>query len=131
MGDFKCVIKSHFGHVCSKMTAMTRLIWRYKNFYPAPALLMFTKSLVLSHLDYCLPIWGNLCGSDMHKLDKLIFAAFTNIPLFKSVTRSRMFWLFEKIDISSSVERRNLYMLKFLFNVFVMRSNLHSVLSNY
>jgi len=60
---------------------------------------MFTSNgIILSVLDYCLPIWGNLKAVKYNKIDKVLISAAKNIlPLIHTHSRDKIY-MFEKLN---------------------------------
>jgi len=91
--DPKLSFNAHFDKVNKDVSIRANLINRNKKFFPFKDLKSIFDSLVLSVINYCLPIWGNLCTTRITKLDrKIIFMAimyFTN--KISSVNRNGMY----------------------------------------
>lgn len=63
---------SHFETTCKAMTARSYVINRYKKIFSPVWKNVFATSLVLSKLDYCITVWGNISKSKMKRLNSII-----------------------------------------------------------
>ncbi len=61
--------KEHITHIRKKVLHALQIINRSKSFLPRAIKIMLYKSLVQSHLEYCLPIWG--AGPETKILEKV------------------------------------------------------------
>ena len=57
--------KSHVSYLCKKMAYYLYLISYHRKVLPVSILKLLTESLVLSHLNYALPVWGPALGHDL------------------------------------------------------------------
>jgi len=117
--------KVHFDTVCKKIRSRINLIRRYKKHYTRKQVLVFVNSLVFSINDYCLPVWGYVCKSEIGKIDKLLLKALTLVP-----TRMKLgsvHDVFENCNQLTFSERRDLYATKFIFNQGVLESETSSL----
>jgi hypothetical protein len=55
--------------VKTRVAQAAALICRSKKFLPKPIRILLYKALVMSHLEYCLPVWG---GAAKSLIDPLI-----------------------------------------------------------
>lgn len=51
--------KNHVNYICNKISRSIYMINRVKHFMPKPALKLLYYTLVESHINYGLPVWGN------------------------------------------------------------------------
>jgi len=63
---------NQYNTVISKMNQRVRLIYRYKQCLSAQWLQVITYGIILSVLDYCFPIWGNLSTVKYERIDKVL-----------------------------------------------------------
>jgi hypothetical protein len=122
--DSSLTFTTHFNTICKEMTSRMYLINRYKRFFSQKWTRIFCTSLVLSKLDYALPVWGNLCKSMYQRVDKIMFRLSSLVILQKSCKKSEMFNVFEKLDWLTIAERYELYSLKFMFRNIINVSTL-------
>lgn len=107
--------EKHYEITCAKMTARVHMITRQKNHFTARWKKIFVTSLVLSILDYCLPVWGNLAVTKWKRLNKIMLRA------AKMVIKARHFKKPSKLDRVEHLnwllchERIDVYTLNFLF----------------
>jgi hypothetical protein len=66
--DDKMSWKHHIAKVQTKVSQATAMICRSKKFIPKAIRILLYKSLVVSHLEYCLPIWGGASKSLINPL---------------------------------------------------------------
>ena len=57
--------RSHVANVCKKMAYYLYLIRYHRDILPKHIIKMLMESLVLSHLNYALPVWGPSLHSDL------------------------------------------------------------------
>ena len=69
--DPKLTWKNHITHIRSKIGQALSLIIRSKNYLPKEIKTVLFKSLIQSHIEYCLPIWGNALQIHMKPLEIL------------------------------------------------------------
>lgn len=68
--DERLTWKHHIDKVKTRVAQATALICRSKKFLPKPIRILLYKALVMSHLEYCLPVWGG--GAAKSLIDPLI-----------------------------------------------------------
>jgi hypothetical protein len=118
----------HLDKVLNDMLFRINLISRHKYIFEHKRLLVFTNSLVLSILDYNLPIWGYICNSKIDRLDRQIIRMMEKCILGRTIPEEEKWHFFEKLNILSTTERRDLYSLKLIYNqVFSGKKNLSSI----
>ena len=63
---------SHVQHISVKLSRVIGLMYRLKHIYPQSVLLLLYNTLVVSHFNYCLLIWGSkiVNNHSLHKLQK-------------------------------------------------------------
>ena len=63
---------AHTQHISLKISRIIGLMYRLKHIYPQSVLLLLYNTLVVSHFNYCLLIWGSKItnGHSLHKLQK-------------------------------------------------------------
>ena len=69
--DPKLTWKNHITKVRSKIGQALSLIIRTKNYLPKEIKTLLFKSLIQSHIEYCLPIWGNALQTHLGPLEVL------------------------------------------------------------
>ncbi len=68
----------HIGMVCKKVTRRLNLLHRLSWFLPCPILLLFLKSYILPHFDYCDVVWITCTNSESLRLESVLnFACHT------------------------------------------------------
>ena len=67
--DPKLTWKNHIANIRSKIGQAMSLIIRSKNYLPKKIKILLYKSLIQSHIEYCLPVWGNALKSHMKPLE--------------------------------------------------------------
>jgi len=132
--DAQLNFNEHYEEVCQKMSSRTHLLRRHKSSFPTQCLSIFTSSLVLSVLDYCLSIWGDPSKTKYERLDKIMVNAAKLIvkPLPKTQS-SRNFnhYYLEKVNWLSSAERFEYYTIMFLFDHMEYKTSLTDDLKQY
>ena len=67
--DPKLTWKCHINHIRAKIGQAMSLIIRSKNYLPKQIKILLYKSLIQSHIEYCLPVWGNALDTHMKPLE--------------------------------------------------------------
>jgi hypothetical protein len=115
----------HYNKVCKEMNTRIFMINRYKHSFSSKWLRIFGTSLVLSIMDYCLPVWGNLLKTKYDRLDKIMLRL-VNLVIVK--TKLEKYDAFEKMNWLSSEERFSVYSLEYVFKNVISKTaipNLH------
>ena len=62
----------HIQHISLKISRIVGIMYRLKHIYPQSVLLMLYNTLIVSHYNYCLLIWGSKIVNNhrLHKLQK-------------------------------------------------------------
>jgi len=81
---------SHVSYLCKKMSYYLYLISYHRKVLPVSILKLLTESLVLSHLNYALPVWGPALGHDllarlvrMHNRAVRVIGGLINLTMFQ------------------------------------------------
>ena len=63
---------SHVQHISIKISRIIGIMYRLKHIYPQSVLLMLYNTLIVSHFNYCILIWGSkiVNNHQIHKLQK-------------------------------------------------------------
>ncbi len=105
----------HYNNVCKSMSSRLYMLKRYKNYFTARWRHIFCTSLILSVLDYCLPVWGNVSQTKSERINKIIYRAAKLVvdPLTygKSIGND----LIEHLNWLWVEERLYGYMLEFIY----------------
>ena len=62
----------HIDMVCKKVSRSLNLLRRLSWFLPQPLLVLFLKSYILPHFDYCDVVWFGCTKSESHRLESLL-----------------------------------------------------------
>ena len=68
--DERLTFKHHIKHVHKKIIGVTALLSRSKHIVPSKMKKVLFHSLVQSHLQYCLPVWGGAAGTQVLKMSQ-------------------------------------------------------------
>lgn len=113
--DKKLTFTTHFNNVCKQMTCRMYMINRYKRYFSQKWIKIFCTSLILSKLEYCLPVWGNLCKSKYERVDKIMLRL-SDLVILQKHSKTRHFYnVLEKLNWLTIAERYELYSLKFVY----------------
>lgn len=62
----------HYEKVCKEMTSRMYMLQRYKKCFSPRWRHIFCTSLVISKLEYCLPIWGDLSTTKFNRINNIL-----------------------------------------------------------
>jgi hypothetical protein len=129
--DTKLSFNHHFDVVNKKVYGRAQLINRNKKYFTYKDLKSIYDSLVLSVVNYCLPIWGNLCDTRTAKLDsKIIFMA--SSVLSKQTAKRKEKWnVLEKLNWLSVVERRKVFTCEYVYKHIIKETTLSQSLQHH
>jgi hypothetical protein len=122
--DPKLYFEDQYNYVLSNMLSRIKHISRYKIYFMQRQLKIFSNSLVLSLLDYCLPVWGFLCNTKIERLDNVIMNMIENVILSRRVKYNEKWLVHERCNILTVEERRNVYSLNFIFKHVICETSL-------
>jgi hypothetical protein len=126
--DPKLSWNDHFDIVSKKVSVRSNLINRNKKYFQFEDLKSIYDSLVLSVVNYCLPIWGNICKTKINKLDKKIIFMASSV-LYNTTFKRKDNWnVLEKLNWLSVNERREIFTCEFIFKHVVKCSSLTATL---
>lgn len=112
--DEQLAFDDHYDQTCRTVTSSIHLISRHKRSFSPKKLVIFSKSLILCVIEYCIPVWGGIFPSKMGRLDYLLHKLLNNILKFKADVVSCN----DRAEIASLLyteERKILYGVTFLF----------------
>ena len=69
--DSKLSWGNHTTEVCKTIAPKVGLLKRLKHMLPVESLINVYQSVVQSHIDYCLPVWGYACDVHINKVQRL------------------------------------------------------------
>jgi len=120
----------HCENTLKKMSGRANLIGRHHHSFNKRKLKLYCDSLVLSVLNYLLPVWGSICASKLEDFYVILIRMVKKILIDKSAlpTPRLIIDQFEKLDWLLISKRRDEAMLKFFFNHFVMDNELSGLL---
>jgi len=129
--DPKLTWNVHCENTLKKMSGRANLIGRHHHSFNKRKLKLYCDSLVLSVLNYLLPVWGSISASKLEDFDVILIRMVKKILIDKSAlpTPRLITDQFEKLDWLLVSERRDEAMLKFFFKHFVMNNELNGLLS--
>jgi hypothetical protein len=104
-----------FDYVTRTMSARIRLISRYKHYFDYKYLKIFCSSLVLSLVDYCLPVWSYLCNTRIDRLNAIVMKMIECNILNRRVSAEEKNKVLEQTNVLLVNERRDIYGLEFIF----------------
>lgn len=128
--DEQLTFDDHYDQTCKAVTSRIHLISRHKHSFSHERLIIFSKSLIVSVIDYCIPVWGGICQSKMNRLDYLLDKLIKNILNFKIDIVSCN----DRVEIANVLyteERKVLYGLKFLFQHIIHKTDVTQEFSSY
>jgi hypothetical protein len=137
--DSSLTMKAHVRKVCAKSFGGLRLVHRLKNIIPRKYYTMLIHSLVLSHIEYCLPVLYGVPDSTLSKLQSVVNSALRAVAGLKkydhiSEARKKFGWLTVEQRIKFRMATIVFSVLKFgspshlreLLNIHVPTRNLRS-----
>jgi len=129
--DQKLSWDDHSDKVHKKMNIRANLILRNHHGFSSKKLRIYCDSLVMSVLGYLLPIWGSISASKLESFDTVMFRLVKRAIIKKSIipTPRSLTAEFEKLNWLLACERRDEYMLKFLFKHFILNNPLNFLLN--
>lgn len=125
--------KHHIENVSKIICQRTSLLQRHKSTFSFWQRRNFVNALVLSVLDYCLPIWGfNVCDSVIEKFDRKILYLCNTVIFTKSKHSNyrNRFFAFEKLNWLDFKERRDVYTCEYLYKHVIQQSHLYNILKS-
>ena len=103
--DNKLIWKAHISHVCNKISKAIAILRMLRSVFPLYILRMIYMSLVYSHINYCILVWGSAENVHVERIFKLQKKAVRIItksyylehtaPLFKSLKLINVYKVFE------------------------------------
>lgn len=120
---------THFENTCKKMTQRLYMINRYKKLFSPKWRQIFSTSLVLSLVDYCLIVWGNVCNTKLKRINQII------LRLAKLVVCAKQRHKLSKIDRLEQLnwilchERLQLYTLNYIYKRIWNKSSIQECFS--
>jgi hypothetical protein len=115
-----------FNYVLKTMLNRIKHITRYKKYFNFKYRKIFCCSLILSLLDYAIPIWGFLCNTKLDRLDTVILKMINYVILDKPI--SSKWEALSKCSILSVHERRDVYALEFVYKHVIQDSLLSPIM---
>jgi|GEM_PF-2076559 len=103
--------------VIKKMNHRISLICKHKRFFSEKRIKVFCESLVISTLDYCLPIWGEISQGKIDRIDGVILRM-CNKLFSKRVTVCKPQVKWNALEVAGMLtfkERKELYSLHFVY----------------
>jgi len=107
----------HYEKTCKSMTNRMYLLKRQKKHFPEKWRLIFATSLILSLLEYCLPVWGNLSKTKAERINKIIIKTANCVVLnqaFRSKRQVDKYSVLEKLNWLTVEERLVIYSVEFV-----------------
>jgi len=126
--DPKLTWNEHFDVVNRKVSVRSNLINRNKKYFQFDDLKLIYDSLVLSVVNYCLPIWGNICKTKIIKLDRKIILMASSVLHNTICKRRDNLNVLEKLNWLSVNERREISTCEFIFKHVIKNSSLSATL---
>jgi len=111
----------HYDKVCKNMCSRIHLLRRYKKYFNEKWRVIFATSLVLSLLEYCLPVWGNLSETQLERIDSII------VRLAKQAVLNNCIVAKKREEKHSIVEKLNWLLVReklFVFTVDFIKKNI-------
>ena len=125
----KMTWNNHYDNVSSKVSSRISLLHRRKRHFRHTDMIMFCNSLVLSLIDYCLPIWSGICDSKIDKLDRKIVHMIGTVLYMKIPKRRNVFDKYEVLNWLIVRERNILYTSEYIFKHIIQKTSLSNTLS--
>ncbi len=114
--DGKLSFDEHFEEVCKNMASRVYLINRQKRNFSSKWRHIIATSLIISKMDYCLPIWGDVPLNKVKRINTILLRAAKKVVLRTSRKHKK-----SKIDHLEQLgwlmfhEKVDVYMLNFVF----------------
>lgn len=105
--------EKHFIKVCNMMNSRVYLINRYKHYFTYKWRHIFSTSLIISVLDYCLPVWGNLPENKWKRINRILLRAGKMVLMNNAFVASKID-VIDKLNWLLCQERYELYTLQFV-----------------
>jgi len=108
---------NHYEKICKCMINRTYLLSRYKKYFNEKWRMIFATSLIMSLLEYCLPVWGKLSEYQLQRLNNIIIKVAKSVVLNKvKITRTTesKYEILEKLNWLTVEERLVVYSVDFI-----------------
>jgi hypothetical protein len=96
------------------MNSRMYLTNRYKRFFSQKWRHIFSTSLILSTVDYCLPVWGNLSETKYQCFDNIMLKISSLVVLNKKIDKSKFYSAMEQMNWLTVAERYEMTCMNFL-----------------
>ncbi len=106
---------SHYENTCKAMTTRMFMINRYKKFFSPVWKNIFATSLVLSKLDYCITVWGNISTTKMKRINHIILRLAKLVVSAKQRHKATKIDRLEQLGWMLFHERLHSFTLNFIF----------------
>lgn len=113
------------------MTARLFMINRYKGYFTYKWRQIFVTSLVLSLVEYCLPIWGNISETKCEQINSIMLKAAKLVIMNNMYVKLPKIDIFDKMNWLNFQERVNVYTLDFVFKYVKCKSSLNTCLTKF
>ena len=113
--DDKLTWKSHINDVCSKLSSWSWAVLKLRPYADLQTLKSIYFSLMYSHLQYCISLWGLAHANTLNPLEKMhkrIMRNMTNSPYLQHTTP-----LFFKLNLLKINDTCNLEIAKYMFQI--------------
>ena len=111
---------NHINMVCKKVSRSLNLLRRLSWFLPRPLLLLFLKSYILPHFDYCDVVWFGCTKQEAHHLETLLNFSCRTVLRRRydySATAAR-----RELGLSTLTTRRKLHTAQMVFKCLTSNS---------
>lgn len=124
------VFENHYIQVCKTMNNRIFLLNRYKHLFTFKWRHIFITSLILSILDYCLPVWGDVPEYKAKRINRILLRA-AKLVLLKNAFVTTKLDAFDKLNWLLFSERVEIYSLCFIFKHVKQKSTLNDCFQNF
>jgi len=99
----------HYQDACQKMTSRLYMLNRNKKCFSPRWKHIFATSLVISVLDYCLPVWGNLTDTKASRINRILLRTAKLVVAPKSYGKLSKINAVEQLNWLLCQERMQVY----------------------
>ncbi|CAL8088493.1 unnamed protein product [Orchesella dallaii] len=131
--DQKLSFNAHYEKVCSNMTSRLYMLKRYAKYFSFKWRHIFCTSLVLSVLEYCLPVWGTLSEGKLDRINCIILKLAKYVVLDNNYNKKVLsdIDIIDKLNWLLCQEKISVYTLNFIFKHVTKTSSLNMCLDNF
>jgi len=111
----------HFQQILKKLNQVKGCLKHFRKFVTFPVYVTLFKTYFLSVIDYCSPVWRNICQSKVESINYLLHSKIRNFPGYERASEEK---IFEETDLLSIRERLDLNSLMFTWKLLRFGTNI-------